>query len=267
MAESRASAHAKTVLITGGSTGIGYELAHIFAGDGYRVVLIARHAQKLAEVAKELEQRHQASVAVMAKDLALASSPDEIFAELQRQGMAVDVLVNNAGFGTHGEFAQVDLTSQLEMIQVNVTALTHLTRLFLPGMVARRDGRILNVASTAAFQPGPLMAVYYASKAFVLSFSEALANELDASGVRVTALCPGPTKTEFQTRAGVTETRLMGGHSMDAKTVALAGYRGMVVGAPVVIPGARNRLLALVVKFLPRRTVIKVVRRIQEKRR
>ncbi len=257
----------QTVLITGASTGIGYELAHLFAEAGYRLVLIARNAQKLAEVAATLEQRYHAAVTVIPKDLSLPSSPDEIAAELARAGIAVDALVNNAGFGTHGRFAQADLAGELGMIQVNVTALAHLTRLMLPGMVARRRGAILNVASTAAFQPGPLMAVYYASKAFVLSFSEALANELEASGVSVTALCPGPTKTEFQRRAGVTETRLMGGRSMDARTVALAGYRGMRAGARVVIPGARNRWLACAVKFLPRRIVIRVVRRIQEKRR
>lgn len=258
---------AKTVLVTGGSTGIGYEFAHLFARDGYRVILIARNVQKLAEVAKELEGAYRASVIVLAKDLAAPAAAQEIAARLQQDHVTVDVLVNNAGFGTHGEFTQADAQSQLDMIQVNVTALVHLTRLLLPGMVSRRDGKILNVASTAALQPGPLMAVYYASKAFVLSFSEAIANELDGSGVTVTALCPGPTKTEFQVRAGVAETRLMGGHSMDARTVATAGYRGMLRAAPVVIPGGRNRFLSLLVRILPRALVVRVVRRIQEKRR
>ena len=256
----------RCALITGASAGIGYELTKLFARDGSQLVLVARNPQRLTEVKDELQRHFHASVKVVSKDLALAQAPDELFAELHREGVAVDCLVNNAGFGAHGRFAEADLSSQLQMMQVNMVALTHLVRLLLPGMIERGTGRILNVASTAAFQPGPLMAVYYASKAYVLSFSEALANELRGTGVSVTALCPGPTKTQFQRRAGMEETKLMSGGTMDAKAVAVAGYRGLMAGKAVVIPGIRNRLLALAVKHLPRPLVIRAVRKIQEKR-
>jgi len=257
----------KTALITGASTGIGYELAKLFASDGFQVVLVARNAQKLAEVAKELEEQFHVSATIAPRDLALPSSPDELFRTLQHDGLQVDVLVNNAGFGTHGSFSESDLTQQLQMMQVNMVALSHLTKLFLPGMISRGWGKILNVASTAAFQPGPLMAVYYASKAFVVSFSEALANELGGTGVTVTVLCPGPTRTEFQKRAGVGEANLVTSRIMDARTVARAGYRGLMAGKTVVIPGTGNQFLALLVKFMPRTVVTQVVRGIQEKRR
>jgi short-subunit dehydrogenase len=259
--------HPQTALVTGASSGIGYELARIFARDGYHLVLVARHTHTLGEVAAELQQRYGGSVKVMAADLALPQAPEELFATLEGEGVAVDVLVNNAGFGTHGPFAESEARAQLEMMQVNMVALTHLTRLFLPGMRARRWGRILNVASTAAFQPGPLMAVYYASKAYVLSFSEALANELRGSGVSVTALCPGPTRTNFQSRAGIDDTPLMRGRIMSAQQVAEAGYRGLMAGQVMVIPGLRNRLLAVSVRWLPRRLLTHIVRNIQEKRK
>jgi short-subunit dehydrogenase len=257
----------RCALITGASTGIGYEFAKLFARDGYQLVLAARSAQRLAEVGEELQRQFRVSVKIFSKDLASPQAPEELFAELQREGIAVDVLVNNAGFGTHGPFAEADLASQLAMMQVNMVAPTHLTRLFLPAMIQRKTGKILNVASTAAFQPGPLMAVYYASKAYVLSFSEALADELRGTGVTVTALCPGPTKTEFQRRAGVEETRLMSGGIMGAEAVAIAGYRGLMAGKALVIPGTRNRFLAVAVKCLPRSLVTQMVRNIQEKRK
>ena len=253
-------------LITGASTGIGYEFTKLFARDGYGLVLVARDGERLAQVKAELEQRFHVAVRTVSKDLARPQAPEELFAELQRERIGVDVLVNNAGFGTHGLFAEADPASQLQMMQVNMVALTHLTRLVLPSMIARRSGKILNVASTAAFQPGPLMAVYYATKAYVLSFSEALANELQGTGVSVTVLCPGPTRTEFQRRAGVEETKLMAGQRMEANAVAVAGYRGLMAGTIVVIPGMRNRLLAFAVKHLPRPLVIRAVRKIQEKR-
>ena len=255
-----------TVLVTGASSGIGDELAKLFARDGYRLVLVARDAAKLTAVAQELRQRYSADAVVLSKDLALPASPDELLGELRARAMPVDVLVNNAGFGSHGLFAESDLPEQLRMIQVNVTALTHLTRVLLPGMLERGWGRILNVASTAAFQAGPLMSVYYASKAYVLSFSEAVANEVRGTGVAVTVLCPGPTLTDFQRRAGLEATPLMGGRVMDAATVALAGYRGLMDNKTVVIPGFRNRLVALAVRALPRDVVTAAVRRIQEKR-
>src|SRR3989338_3107317 len=272
----------RCALITGASGGIGYELAKLFAREGCHTVLVARNEQKLSEVAQELRQFSGASVSVMPKDLTLPQAPDELFAQLRREGLTVDVLVNNAGFGTHGPFAEADLSVQREMMQLNMVALTHLTRLLLPSMIAQRAGKILNVASTAAFQPGPLMAVYYASKAYVLSFSEALANELRGTGVTVTVLCPGPTRTNFQRRAGVGDSLCLDSarHSSrarqsrvegllgrsgvaDAASVAQAGYRGLMAGKSVVIPGLRNRVLAFSIRLMPRAMVTQIVRGIQ----
>jgi uncharacterized protein len=257
-----------TALITGASSGIGYELARAFAVHGHNVVLVARSKERLVPLASELEAAHGIAAWVIPADLAVPTAPTEVYAEVERLGIAVDVLVNNAGFGTNGPFAETELTDELQMLQVNVVALTHLTKLFLRDMLARRHGRIMNVASTAAFQPGPFMAVYYASKAYVLSFSEALAAELQASGVTVTALCPGPTVTEFQQRAQMQDTRLM--HSplvMDAAKVARIGYRGLMAGKVIVIPGVANRLLASVVRLTPRAFVRQVTRRLNERAR
>jgi len=259
------SASPKTALVTGASAGIGYELSRVFAREGYRLVLVARSEGRLREVAEELQGANGATVKVVAKDLCLPSAPDELFAELQRDSIAIDVLVNNAGFGTYGPFAQSDLTSQLDMIKLNVLSLTHLARLFLPGMIERRTGHIMNVASTAAFQPGPLMAVYYATKAYVLSFSEAISNELEGSGVTVSALCPGPTISEFQKRAQLEGVRLVKGAMMDAATVAEAGYQGMIRNKRLVIPGWKNRFLAFSVGFIPRSVVLRVARKLQSK--
>lgn len=256
----------QTALITGASGGIGYELAVILAQEGFHVVLVARDGQKLTSLAKNLQQNYGITATVIAKDLSAAQAADDIARELERAAVRVDVLINNAGFGTHGFFAEADLSEQLNMIQVNIGALTRLSGLFLPGMIKRRSGKILNVASTAAFQPGPFMAVYYATKAYVLSFSEALANELQGTGISVTALCPGPTTTGFQQRAGVGHTKLMQGRIADAKSVALAGYRAMMQGRSLIIPGFRNRLLAFAIRLMPRKCVVSAVRRIQEQR-
>lgn len=256
----------QTALVTGSSSGIGFELAQLLAAGGADLVLVARSRERLESLAQTLQQGYGVAARIIAKDLALPGATDEIARQLQEAAIPVDILVNNAGFGSHGPFAEADAAEQLRMVQVNVTALTHLTRLFLPAMLQRRKGKILNVASTAAFQPGPLMAVYYATKAYVLSFSEALAEELDGLGVTVTALCPGPTMTEFQQRAGVGHTKLMQGRIMDAKTVAMAGYRGILQGRRLVIPGFRNRLLAFCVRLLPRKQVASIVRSMQETR-
>lgn len=257
----------QTALVTGASGGIGWELAREFAAGGYDLVLVARSAGKLEELAEELRSRHQATVRVLAKDLAQPGSPEEVFQEMEAAGVAVDVLVNNAGFGTSGPFVETDLQAELEQLQLNVATLTHLTKKFLPGMVARRRGGVLNVASTAAFQPGPFMAVYYATKAYVLSFSEALAEELRDTGVTVSVLCPGPTTTGFHQRAGLGDKLLGGPLKMsDAAAVARAGYQGFKEGKRIVIPGRGNRLLAGSVRFMPRKVVTKVVRRMQERR-
>jgi short-subunit dehydrogenase len=203
---------------------------------------------------------------VLPADLARPDAPREIFDELQREGVAVDALVNNAGVGTYGLFAGTDAKSELDLLQINVVALTHLTKLFLPPLIARRRGYVLNVGSTAGFQPGPLMAVYYASKAYVLSFSEALANETEGTGVRVTVLCPGPTETGFVAAAKMEESKLFDRYAMTARDVAEAGYRGMLDGKTIVIPGLRNAFVARAVGLMPRGIVTKVVRRIQGRR-
>ena len=255
----------QTALITGASGGIGLELARQFAQNGFDLVLVARSRNKLQQLADELQSQYQISVAVLVKDLTEPSAPDEIYAELQERGTAVNILINNAGFATYGFFNELDLQRELAMIQLNVAALTHLTWLFLQGMVAAGDGKILNVSSTAAFQPGPLMAVYYATKAYVLSFSEAVANELADKGVTVTALCPGPTASGFQSRAEMEDSKLVQGGLMSAAEVAKSGYDGLMAGKTVIIPGAKNRILAMSPRFLPRKMVTNVVRNTQER--
>jgi short-subunit dehydrogenase len=255
----------KTALITGASGGIGYELALLLARDRYDCILVARSRDKLSALATRLESDFGIRTLVLAKDLSKPSAVDEIYEEVTAAAMNVDVLVNNAGFPVFGLFSETELETELEMLQVNVVALTQLTKLFLKGMVERRYGRILNLASTAAFEPGPLMAVYYASKAYVLSFSEALANELRGAGVTVTALCPGPTRTGFQERGVMQDSRLVQGQIADAKSVALAGYKGLIAGKTIVIPGFTNKLIPWVVRVSPRGVVTRVVRRMQER--
>ena len=255
----------KTALITGASGGIGYELALLCARDGFDCILVARSRDKLDELAARLESEFRVKTLVVARDLAKPTAVDEIYEEVSAASMSVDVLVNNAGFPVFGLFTQTDLRVELEMLQVNVVALTVLTKLFLHSMVERRAGRILNLASTAAFEPGPLMAVYYASKAYVLSFSEALANELHGTGVTVTALAPGPTRTGFQKRGVMEDSRLVQGQIADARSVAAAGYRGMMSGKTIVIPGFTNKLIPWVVRVSPRGVVTRVVRRMQER--
>ena len=256
----------QTALITGASGGIGYELAKLFAKDRYNLVLVARSAPKLTQFVDELRRQFGVSAKAIPLDLTAASAPQFLFDQLKREGIAVDILVNNAGYGVLGEFAKVPLEESLGQIQLNLTALTHLTKLFIGTMIERRSGKILNVASTAGFQPGPLMAIYYATKAYVISFSEALANELSGSGVTVTCLCPGATDTGFQGRAGVADTKLFKTiRPMDAKTVARDGYRGLMAGKTLVISGFRNWLLAESVRFSPRKLVTAISRKVLDK--
>jgi len=261
---SRMNTNRPTALVTGASFGIGMELARIFARENYNLVLVARTADRLRQLASELEKSHGTRSLILASDLTEAGAPAYILDQTTRAGVRVDVLVNNAGFGQFGPFAESDLAACLSQIQLNVTALTHLAHLYLPGMIERKSGRILNVASTAAFQAGPMMAVYYATKAYVLHFSEAIANELQGTGVTVTCLCPGPTATEFQKRANMLSTRVFKFGAMDARTVAEDGYRAMVAGRPVVISGLRNWLVAQSVRFAPRRMVTAVARKLHE---
>lgn len=251
----------ETVLVTGASSGIGLELARCFAGDGCRLVLASRKGNVLEAVATELRKAHKIQAQVITTDLAHPESPTRLLAHLQAAGLKVDVLVNNAGVGAQGKFAELPLGRQLEMLQVNITSLTHLTGLLLPGMIERRGG-VLNVASTAAFQPGPGMAVYYATKAYVLSFSEALAEELAYTGVTVTAVCPGPTATNFGTAANMRTLGMVKGVSMSAEAVARQGHRAFRRGKVVVITGFRNQLPAFLVRLFPRAAVRKVTKRL-----
>jgi short-subunit dehydrogenase len=255
----------KTALITGASLGIGRELAMLFAHDGCNLVMVARNASRLAQVGDRLQSEFGIAARSFPLDLADHAAPQFLFGQLAREQVAIDMLVNNAGFGRLGAFAGVSLEESLGQITLNVTALTHLTRLFLPAMLARKSGRILNVASTAGFQPGPTMAVYYATKSYVISFSEALAEELRGTGVTVTCLCPGVTDTEFQKRAGTEGTPLFRRQRpMDAATVARDGYRAMMRGKPLVISGFKNWLLAESLRLAPRRMVTTVSRKILE---
>ena len=256
----------ETVLITGASSGIGLELARRFAADRSNLILVARSEEKLHQLAAELRAADGVQVRVLPEDLAAADSPRRLFDALQDEGVAVDVLVNNAGFGACGSVADLPAEQLLDIIQVNVAALTHLTRLFLPGMIERRSGGILNVASLAAFQPGPYMAVYYATKAYVLSFTEALAEELLGTGVRVTCLCPGPTVTRFAAVADVEDKPLFRLGTASAKSVAETGYRGFRRGRLLIVTGLKNRLLATSVRFSPRSVVRKVVALLQKPR-
>jgi short-subunit dehydrogenase len=265
MSTSLASVPSKhTALVTGASGGIGEDLARLFAADGHDVVLVARSEGKLEALAASLEKAFGIRAHVVASDLTAPGAPELLLKTLEERGIEVDVLVNNAGYGGYGPFVETDLPNELAMIQLNVTALVHLTKLVLPRMVAKKFGRVMNVASTAAFQPGPLMAVYYATKAFVLSFSEALSNELEGTGVSVTCLCPGATATGFQTQANMEKSRLFKlAAVMDSATVAKVGYRAMWRGKAVVIPGVQNRIMATSVRFFPRKTVTRLVRTIQ----
>jgi hypothetical protein len=243
----------QTALITGASSGIGLELATLFAQNENDLVLVARNQERLETLATDLRSKFGVTVTVIAQDLAQPAAPEAIVRELQSQGIAVDFLVNNAGTQVYGPIQETDVSRQLALIQVNLIALTHLTMLLLPDMLKRGNGRILNVASTGGFAPAPLNAIYCATKAYVLSFSEAIARDLKHTGVSVTCLCPGPTRTDFAHRAGIEDIRLFRLSSMDACTVARAGYTGLMKGKTTVVPGLFNKLLVLSIRFTPRR--------------
>jgi short-subunit dehydrogenase len=249
-------------LITGATAGIGYELAKLFAADQFNLVLVARDEARLKSVASELQNAHKIEVIVLSRDLSNSAAPHEIFEALRDRQVAV--LVNNAGFGSQGAFAEQDLELSLNMMHVNMDALVQLTRLFLPGMLSRGQGRILNVGSTAGFQPGPFTNIYYATKAFVFSFSVALAEELASTGITVTTLCPGFTETEFHERAGFQRSsRWLA--MMSAEDVARIGYRGLKNGKRVVIPGMMNKLTAAISHRLSPILTAKIVRRINDR--
>ena len=251
----------ETVLVTGASSGIGLGLARCFAAEQSKLILVARNTTALETLAAELRREYRVQAQVITADLARPESSQAIFEELQGSGVGVDVLVNNAGFGLHGAFAELPLARQLEIIQVNVRALTALTGLFLPGMIERRRGGILNVGSVAGFIPGPNMAVYFASKAFVQSFSEALFEELRGTGVSVTNLCPGPTATNFSRVARSDQTRLVQVPKMSAAEVAVAGHRAFRNRRLVNVPGMKNLMLVWLAGITPGSLVRKIISR------
>jgi short-subunit dehydrogenase len=257
----------EVVLITGASSGIGLELAKKFAADGSELILVARRTERLKELASELQEKHGTVATVLTFDLTIPGAAQELMLQIGQLGKNVDVLVNNAGFGQLGEFGDIPLDRQLDMIQLNISAVVALTHLCLPGMKSRRRGAILNIGSTASFQPGPHVAVYYATKAFVLSFSEALWKELRKSGVSVTCLCPGPTKTEFGDHSAMHDTPVFKHNAMNVKDVVNAGYRGLRRKKRLVIPGLVNKVLATSVRFTPRAAILDVMSYLQPLRK
>lgn len=255
----------KTAIITGASSGIGLELAKILASDKINLILVARSENKLNELKKELDQ-YKISTSILALDLSKPDAAQKVFDYCVKQNLKVDILINNAGFGDYGMFINSDWKKQEEMIRLNIQTLTHLTHLFLPYMVKNKYGRILNVASIASFLPGPLMSVYYATKAYVLSFSEALSNELEGSGVTVTVLCPGPTESGFQNAADMKDSKLVKGRKLPtSKEVADYAYKALMNGRVIAIHGLLNSLMVSAIRFTPRSVARKLVRILQDK--
>jgi uncharacterized protein len=253
----------KTALITGASSGIGKELAYLSAKDGFDLILVARRHQKLEMIKKELEEQYSIKVYVIVSDLTQPGAVKALMRDVKELELNVDVLINNAGFGGYGKFHECDWEKYRDMINLNITALTELTRLVLPEMVEREDGRVLNIASMAGFVPGPLQAVYYATKGYVLSFSEAIYNELKGTGVTVTTLCPGPTRTEFIENAGVEDVMAFKKSACPVK-VAKCGYDGMFKGKRLVVPGLDNKFMAQIPRFIPRWLTLKISRFMEE---
>jgi uncharacterized protein len=258
------NANRKTALITGASGGIGEALARTLAQHGYNLILVARTMGKLEALGAELSTKNGVETTSISSDLSAFDASEKLIQDLETRKLNVDVLVNNAGFGEYGEFATGDPVKQQQMISLNILTLTMLTRHLLPKMLERKFGRIMNVASTAAFMPGPLMSVYYASKAYVLSFSEALGEELLNTGVTVTALCPGPTESDFQARAEMQESKLVKGKTlMTSREVAEQGVAALERGQRVVIPGIINQIQAQASRFLPRAIVPGIIKNVQ----
>lgn len=257
----------KTALITGASSGIGLELSKVFAREGYHLVITARRKNRLDELKKELENQHDTEVTIFEMDLAIPDAPEKLFAFVQEQQILINVLVNNAGIGEYGFFHQTDWKRHAAIIDLNIKSLTHLTHLFIPMLAEQKPAYILNVASTAAFQPGPLMSVYYASKHYVRAFSEAIANELHDSGITVSVLCPGPTESEFQEKSNQLKSKLFDNLPVaTSKEVAEYGYRSLMKDKRVAIHGSLNKIAPRIISLVPRRLVTAVVRKIQERK-
>jgi uncharacterized protein len=249
----------KTALITGASGGYGREFSRLFSRDGWDLVVVARGAPALEAMADEIRRETSRRVLVVTADLARDGAADDVFERVRAAGVEVGALVNNAGFATYGAFAQTALGPEVDELHVNVVTLTHLTKRLLPPMIAAKDGYVLNVASSAAFAPGPYQAVYYASKAYVLHFSEALSIELQGTGVSATAFCPGATATGFQSRAGIPKTRLFRRGGADVAVLARTGYRAMLARKALVVPGFSNMLLAFGARLAPRAVNARIV--------
>ncbi|MFA5117218.1 MAG: SDR family oxidoreductase [Candidatus Omnitrophota bacterium] len=254
-------------LITGASSGIGYELAKLFAQDGYNLVLLSRREDKLKQLASALEKEFKIKTIILPRDLSVAGAAQEIYDLIKKRDVLISGLVNNAGFLVYGEFSRSAWEEEARMLQVNLTALVHLTKLFLPEMIHRGQGMILNVGSIGSFSPGPLNALYCATKSFVLSFSEALGEELKGSGVRVTALCPGGTKTEFAERADIGQTFIHTFGVMSAGQVAAIGYQALMSGKRVCVPGLLNRMIVFLIRFSPRGLVARMSKWMMKRRK
>ncbi len=253
-----------TALITGASAGIGKDFAKLYAAKGYDLVLVARRKVALEQLSEELKSAYGRTSHVVPADLGSSAAPQLIQDAVKAAGLSIDVLVNNAGYGFNGPFAEVPLETHADIIQVNISSLVQLTRIFLPSMLQKNSGGIMNVASTAAFVPGPMMAVYYATKAFVLSFTEALANEVGGSNVKVSCLCPGATTTEFQVRSGMDKTDIFKGVVMDSMTVAKMGVEGLAKNETVVICGLKNQIAVAAAHLVPRKISASMVRKLQD---
>lgn len=255
--------NSQTVLITGASAGIGTDFARLYAAQGHNLVLVARRLDKLNALAQSLRETHKVEVTVLSQDLAAPAAAASLLEQLESAGLQIDILVNNAGFGLRGNVVDLDCQRQADMIQLNCTVLTELSRLLLPGMLSRGQGGILNVASTAAFQPGPHMAVYYASKAYVLMFSEALHEECRGTGVKVSCLCPGATATEFADVADMNDSLLFRMGTMSSTQVAEIGIQGLDRNKAIAIAGLKNWLGAFSLRFTPRFLVRWLVKHLQ----
>ena len=245
-------------LVTGATSGIGLEIALNFARDGINLILVARTERKLMEIKEKIESDYKVEVLILAKDLTSEEAPDEIYEEVEKRGIRVDFLINNAGFGSFGRLIATDYETEKDLVKLNVLSLLQMNKLFVPLMAARHYGYVMNVASLAAFMPGPVMANYYASKAYVLSLSEAMHEELKKDGVKVTALCPGPVRTNFQERAQLQKTDTAKSFIMEAKKVADIGYLGLLRGKAIVVPGTFEKIVPVITKLLPRSLVRKV---------
>jgi uncharacterized protein len=253
----------KTAFITGATSGIGLALARLFARDKYNLIIVARKLEELTTVKAGLEHEFKIHVEIIVKDLSEPQAAQQIYNEVKRKNLVVDVLVNNAGFSDYGKFTSSPVDKHLQLTQLNALSPMVLLRLFLEDMLRRKSGKVLNVASAAAFEPGSMWAIYHSSKAYILYLTEALADELSDSGITFTALCPGPTKTAFHEKAGLS-TRLMKFNYLDVDRVAKAAYRGLMKGKTVVVPGVWNKLIVFSIRLSPRSLVVKITRWLQE---